>query len=116
RHACRVRSRLETSTRSHMRPSLVRLCPVLATLLLVLLGAVGAHAQENRLPDIGSSAGSVLGPVQQAEYGRMMLAQLRHYGYILEDPLTEAWLQSTGNRLAAVSDDPEQRFTFFMMK
>ena len=89
---------------------------LLITLLLVLVGAAGASAQENRLPDIGSSAGTLLGPVQQAEYGRMMLAQLRHYGYVLEDPLTEAWLQSTGNRLAAVSDDPEQRFTFFMMK
>ena len=99
-----------------MRHRLARLCPVLVTILLVLVGAAGAHAQENRLPDIGSSAGGVLGPVQQAEYGRMMLAQLRHYGYVLEDPLTEAWLQSTGNRLAAVSDDPEQRFTFFMMK
>ncbi|MGY1408861.1 MULTISPECIES: M48 family metalloprotease [unclassified Luteimonas] len=99
-----------------MRPCLARFCTLLTTALLVLVGAAGAHAQENRLPDIGSSAGSLLGPVQQAEYGRMMLAQLRHYGYILEDPLTEAWLQSTGNRLAAVSDDPEQRFTFFMMK
>lgn len=89
---------------------------LLTTLLLVLVGAAGASAQENRLPDIGSSAGTLLGPVQQAEYGRMMLSQLRHYGYVLEDPLTEAWLQSTGNRLAAVSDDPEQRFTFFMMK
>ena len=89
---------------------------LLITLLLVLVGAAGASAQENRLPDIGSSAGTLLGPVQQAEYGRMMLSQLRHYGYVLEDPLTEAWLQSTGNRLAAVSDDPEQRFTFFMMK
>jgi len=46
---------------------------LLTTLLLVLVGAAGASAQENRLPDIGSSAGTLLGPVQQAEYGRMML-------------------------------------------
>ena len=98
-------------------PHLSRHVPLLLTALLVLLAAsVRAPAQENRLPDIGSSAGSVLGPTQQAEYGRMLLAQLRHYGYILEDPLVEGWLQSTGNRLAAVSDDPQQRFTFFMMK
>src|SRR5690606_25515417 len=70
--------------------------------------------QENRLPDIGSSAGSVLGPAQQAEYGRMLLAQLRHYGYVLEDPLVDGWLQATRNRLAAASDDPGQQFTFFM--
>ncbi|TWT21379.1 M48 family metallopeptidase [Luteimonas marina] len=89
---------------------------LLTTLLVLLVASVCAPAQENRLPDIGSSAGTVLGPSQQAEYGRMLLAQLRHYGYVLEDPLVESWLQATGTRLAAVSDDPEQRFTFFMMK
>lgn len=89
---------------------------LLATLLVLLAAGAHAPAQENRLPDIGSSAGTVLAPAQQAEYGRMLLAQLRHYGYVLEDPLVEGWLQATGNRLGAVSDDPEQRFTFFMMK
>ena len=89
---------------------------LLTTLLVLLVASVCAPAQESRLPDIGSSAGTVLGPSQQAEYGRMLLAQLRHYGYVLEDPLVESWLQATGTRLAAVSDDPEQRFTFFMMK
>lgn len=99
-----------------MPACLARLCTLLATALLVLAGGAGARAQESRLPDIGSSAGTVLGPAQQAEYGRMLLAQLRHYGYVLEDPLVESWLQSTGNRLAAASDNPEQPFTFFMMK
>ncbi len=84
--------------------------------LLALLGGVCASAQESRLPDIGSSAGTVLGPTQQEEYGRMLLAQLRHYGYVLEDPLIEGWLQSAGERLGAVSDQPRQKFTFFMMK
>ncbi|HLT44981.1 MAG TPA: M48 family metalloprotease [Luteimonas sp.] len=99
-----------------MRPCLVRLCTLFAVALLVLVGGAGARAQENRLPDIGSSAASVLGPAQQAEYGRMLLAQLRHYDYVLEDPLVDGWLQATGNRLGAASDDPSQRFTFFMMK
>ena len=89
---------------------------LLTTLLVLMVASLHAPAQENRLPDIGSSAGTVLAPAQQAEYGRMLLAQLRHYGYVLEDPLVEGWLQTTGNRLGAVSDDPEQKFTFFMMK
>ncbi len=96
------------SARRHLAP--------LTTLLLILVASVCARAQENRLPDIGSSAGTVLAPAQQAEYGRMLLAQLRHYGYVLEDPLVDSWLQATGNRLGAVSDNPEQRYTFFMMK
>jgi predicted Zn-dependent protease len=98
-----------------MHPSRL-LAPLIAAALLVLLGAAGASAQENRLPDIGSSAGTVLGPAQQEEYGRMLLAQLRHYGYVLEDPLIDGGLQATGNRLGAVSDQPRQKYTFFMMK
>jgi len=86
------------------------------TALSLALGSALAPAQDNRLPDIGSSAGSLLGPVQQREYGQMYLSQLRHYNYVLDDPLTDSWLQGVGNRLAAASDRPQQAFTFFMMK
>ena len=89
---------------------------LLLAVLLALLGSVCASAQENRLPDIGSSAGTVLGPAQQKEYGQMLLSQLRHYNYVLEDPLIDGWLQATGNRLGAASDQPRQAFTFFMMR
>ncbi|MHC9085531.1 M48 family metalloprotease [Luteimonas sp. RIT-PG2_3] len=86
------------------------------TALVLLVASVCAPAQESRLPDIGSSAGSVLGPAQQREYGQMLLSQLRHYDYVLDDPLVDSWLQATGNRLGAASDQPRQEFTFFMMK
>lgn len=92
----------------------------LATLLLTIaLAAVQppAGAQERgALPDFGSSAGSVLGPAQQEEYGRMLLAQLRHYDMVLEDPLVDSWIRSLGGRLGASSDNPSQSYTFFMMK
>ena len=97
-------------TRDPMRSSL------LAAVLTLLFAAPHAGAQENRLPDIGSSAGSVLSPSQQREYGEMLLAQLRHYDLVLEDPLVDSWLRSTGTRLASASDQPEQPFTFFMMR
>jgi beta-barrel assembly-enhancing protease len=87
-----------------------------ATAVTLLLASFLAPAQENRLPDIGSSAGEVLGPAQQQEYGEMLLSQLRHYDYILEDPLIDSWLRTLGNRLGAASDQPRQAFTFFMMK
>ena len=93
-----------------MRPFL------LAALLTLLFAGSHAGAQENRLPDIGSSAGTVLSPSQQEEYGQMLLAQLRHYEMVLEDPLIDHWLRSAGNRLAAASDQPRQSFTFFMMR
>ncbi|MDQ3040278.1 MAG: M48 family metalloprotease, partial [Pseudomonadota bacterium] len=87
-----------------------------AAALTLALAASLAPAQDNRLPDIGSSAGEVITPTQQAEYGAMTLSQLRHYDYVLDDPLIDSWLQNMGNRLAAASDRPQQPFTFFMMK
>ena len=73
-------------------------------------------AQDTRLPDIGSSAGNVLSPAKQAEYGGMVLAQLRHEGYVLEDPLLDGWLRDVGQRLAGASDRPQQAFTFFLLR
>ena len=73
-------------------------------LLAALCTVPGLHAQDSKLPDIGSSAGSVLSPAQQAEYGAMTLAQLRHEGYILDDPLMDGWLRDVGLRLASSSD------------
>ena len=89
---------------------------VLAAALAIAIGAPLASGQSTRLPDIGSSAGEVLNPAQQAEYGAMTLSQLRHYGYVLDDPLLEGWLQTVGQRLAASSDKPRQSFTFFLLK
>ena len=75
-----------------------------------------ASAQQARLPDIGSSAGAVLSPARQAEYGSMVLAQLRHEGYILDDPLMDGWLRDVGLRLAGASDRPQQGFIFFLLR
>ena len=50
---------------------------LLTAAVTLALASVCAPAQ-NSLPDIGSSAGQLLTPHQQEEYGAMMLAQLRH--------------------------------------
>ncbi|WP_460821590.1 M48 family metalloprotease [Lysobacter olei] len=88
----------------------------LTAALTVALASLAVPAQESRLPDIGSSAGELLTPSQQEQYGGMMLAQLRHYDYILDDPLVESWLDTLGTRLGASSDNPRQSYTFFMMR
>ncbi|TXH64066.1 MAG: M48 family peptidase, partial [Thermomonas sp.] len=91
-----------------------RLLP--AALAFALCCTSAAAAQESRLPDIGSSAGTVLSPARQAEYGAMVLAQLRHEGYILDDPLLDGWLRDVGQRLVSASDRPQLGFTFFMLR
>lgn len=103
------------SLRPPMPAPSIRVASLTAALALTV-AALSAPAQENRLPDIGSSAAELLAPVKQAEYGRMMLSQLRYYDYTIEDPLIDGWLQSVGSRLAAASDKPDHPFTFFMLK
>ncbi|KAF1687784.1 peptidase [Pseudoxanthomonas broegbernensis] len=93
------------------------LATALSLSVLAGLAAAPAPAQDDlRLPDIGSSAGELLTPARQEQYGAMMLRELRNYRYTLEDPLVDDWLQSIGNRLGANSDRPEQRYTLFMLK
>jgi predicted Zn-dependent protease len=87
-----------------------------AALAGALAFASAAAAQESKLPDIGSSAGNVLSPAKQAEYGALTLAQLRHEGYVLDDPLLGGWLDAVGQRLGGASDKPQQPFTFFMLR
>src|SRR6476646_7209464 len=87
---------------------------VIATGLIA--GTGKAVEQDSHLPDIGSSAGEVLGPAKQREYGEMALAQMRNYGYTLEDPLLSGWLQGVGDRLGAASDKPDQAYTLFLLK
>ena len=89
---------------------------LLATAVTLALSTGPGRAQDSRLPDIGSSAGELLTPARQAEYGKMMLAELRNYGYVLQDPLIEDWLQTMGQRLGANSDQPRQPYTFFMLR
>ncbi|MGG2099569.1 M48 family metalloprotease [Stenotrophomonas sp. NRRL B-14846] len=87
---------------------------LLTTAVTLALAMPLAQAQE-KLPDIGSSAGELLTPARQAEYGAMMLRELRNYGYLLEDPLVNDWLQTMGTRLGSNSDQPRQPYTFFVM-
>ncbi len=101
-----------------MRATLTSAALTLAITLAAASAAISvAGAQDNsRLPDIGSSAGTVLGPAEQREYGQLTLAQLRHYDLVLDDPLVDGWLRTLGNRLGAASDNSKQDFTFFMLK
>src|SRR3546814_556906 len=102
----------------HFQPApgvTLRRIALLSAAVTLALARVGAPAQY-ALPDIGSSAGELLTPHQQEQYGSMMLAQLRHYEYVLEDPLVESWLDALGSRLAANSGTPRQPFTFFLLR
>lgn len=94
----------------------MRLIPLSLALLLALPLAAGAQSESN-LPDIGSSAGSLITPAQEVQYGGMYLRELRRHGYVLEDPLVESWLQGMGYRLVAASGHRAPHdYTFFLMR
>ncbi len=80
------------------------------------LAAAPAAAQETALPELGSSAGELITPQQEAQYGAYTLYQLRQMNLVLDDPLIDAWLQTMGHRLGASSDNPKQPYAFFMLR
>ena len=90
--------------------------PIAAGIVFALGLAQPAAAQDSVLPDMGSSAGELLSPQQESEYGAYTLYQLRRLGYVLEDPQIDNWLNGMGHRLGAASGQPKQDFHFFMMR
>lgn len=81
-----------------------------------LTSLAGAQDPRVKLPDIGSSAASVMSPVEMRAYGASMLHEMRAYNYVLDDPLINAYLDNLGYRLVSMSDRPDQDFTFFIVR
>lgn len=89
------------------------LIPVLAS--ICLLGG-SAYASDVRLPNLGSSAGQVASPEQQRQYGFYVLHELRNQNGVLDDALLADYLNTLGYRLVANSPQPDQAFTFFIVR
>ncbi len=89
----------------------------LTALALGAACALPTAAQEiGSLPDMGSSAAELITPAQERAYGRQLLGELRRIGWLLEDPLLDAWLQAMGQRLASQGERPDQNYTFFLLR
>jgi len=81
-----------------------------------IAGLAGARDVDVKLPDIGSSAGSVMSPQDQRDYGASVLHELRSYGLVLDDALLDEYINALGYRLVANSERPDLPFTFFVMR
>ena len=88
----------------------------LTAIIAFALSAPFAAAQNVELPDMGSSAGTVLSPDEEARYGARMLYELRRVDMVLEDALIDDYVHALGYRLVALSERPEQPFTFFVVR
>jgi predicted Zn-dependent protease len=97
--------------------TMARLVPRLLTLLITAGLATGAGAQEDiRLPDLGSSANSLVSPQDAQNYGAAMLRQMRALNMVIEDPLLDDYINDLGYRLVAGSDKPKEHFAFFIAR
>lgn len=97
---------------------LPRLAPALAAVAVVLLVGVPPAAGQRaiELPDIGSSANSIITPEQERMIGADMYRSLRRGGMVLDDPQLADWIDTVGFRLAAQSDRPDLDYTFFLVR
>lgn len=97
-------------------PTRSRLLTGLLAALAVSLPAASQVRDPLALPDMGSSAATLITPAEEQGYGESTLRQLRAYDMLLEDPLLEEYLGALGQRLVAVSERPAQDFTFFWLR
>ncbi|HSS06389.1 MAG TPA: M48 family metalloprotease, partial [Rhodanobacteraceae bacterium] len=81
-----------------------------------IAGLAGARDLDVKLPDIGSSAGTVMSPQDQREYGASVLHELRSYGYVLDYALLDEYINALGYKLVSNSDRPDLPFTFFVVR
>jgi predicted Zn-dependent protease len=101
------------------RPRFTAMASLRALTLLAsacLSGLAGARDLEVKLPDIGSSAGTVMSPQDQRDYGASVLHELRSYGLVLDDAILDEYINALGYRLVANSERPDLPFTFFIMR
>ena len=96
---------------SCFRPYLV--LTLVATLALSLPAA--AQQADVRLPGLGSAADTVMSPQEASQYGAQFLRELRAAHLVLDDPQVDQYLHTLGYRLASVSSDPTQHYTFTLI-
>lgn len=96
---------------------LKKLCAVL--LILSQVSASLRAAEEGikpiELPDIGDPTGTLMTPQEEAALGESFYRSLHGQAEVNQDPEVVDYIQSLGDKLTANSDNPIQRFTFFVV-
>ena len=85
-------------------------------LILAVVSSQIGRADTVSLPDIGDSSGSTISPGEEKEVGESLLRYFRKNNLIVDDPVVQDYIQDLGYRLAAHSDQPDQPFTFFVVR
>ena len=81
-----------------------------------VLAGTSVRAVDTQLPSMGSSASTIASPEEQRQYGFYVLHELRNQGRVLDDALLTDYINTLGYRLVAYSPQPQQPFTFFVVR
>ena len=85
-------------------------------LACTFLAGFPARANDQQLPNMGSSAGAIASPEEQRQYGFYVLHELRNQDQVVDDALLNDYINMIGYRLVAYSPKPDQPFTFFIVR
>ncbi|MGZ0079337.1 M48 family metalloprotease [Methylomonas sp. BW4-1] len=68
-----------------------------------------------QLPDMGDSAGAIISPAQEKEFGEAFFRNLHQQAEINQDVEIQQYIQNIGRQLASHSDTPSNPFHFFVV-
>jgi predicted Zn-dependent protease len=100
-----------------MRPLLLCLLAALTTITTVTAAEEPMTPPPTpELPDMGSPATQVLSGTDEAQYGAMVVHEMRMQNAIIEDPEVSEYLNSLGAKLAAQTPEGSPHFNFFAFR
>jgi len=70
----------------------------------------------DNLPDIGNSAAAMMSLEKEKQLGKEFMRSVRSSLKLVEDPVSNEYIQDLGERLASQSDSGDQKFSFFIVK
>lgn len=86
-----------------------------ATAVLALICAGQAPAQTFDLPDLGSSADTLMSSGAEIRLGKAFMRSVRESLPVLDDPILTSYIESLGLSLVAADPSASGRFTFFVI-
>ena len=85
-----------------------------AAIVLSLLPAIpmAIEIEKLQLPEMGDSAGALISPLEEKEFGASFFRMLHSQAEISQDLEIQQYIQSIGRQLATNSDTPSSPFHF----
>lgn len=86
---------------------------IVLSMLPAITGAI--EIEKLQLPEMGDSAGALISPAEEQEFGAAFFRNLHSQTEISQDLEIQDYIQTIGHQLAAHSDTPSTPFHFFVV-